>query len=116
MIEKNVSEEAKNSLEMQQVIDEMPERIKISIDNKKMQDFINWYIGTKYDECKDMSIDDLILFLLRSKGHELYLEQLNSDAKEAEQDMIIDALVDGGLLAYVDDEDGIGHLSRVDKK
>ena len=116
MIEKNVSEEAKNSMEMQPVINEMPDRIKISIDNKKMQDFINCYVGSKYDECKDMSLDDLILFLLRSKGHELYLEQLNSDAKDAEQDMIMDALVDGGLLAYVDDEDGIGHLSRVDKK
>ena len=114
MIEKNVSEEAKNSLQMQPVIDEMPDRIKMKDNNKKKENFINWYVGSTYDQVKDMSFDDLILFLLRSYGE--YMFNRSQCTREDEINLVIDTMVERGFLQFVDDEDGVCHLKPLDKK
>ena len=114
MIEKNVSEEAKNSLQMQPVIDEMPERIKIRDNDKKKEDFINWYVGSTYDQLKDMSFDDLILFLLRSYGERMFHKA--QCTKEDEVSLVIDTMVERGFLRFVDDENGECHLAPLDDR
>ena len=113
MFEKNVSEEAKNSMEMQPVIDEMPDRIKIKDNNKDKENFINWYVGSTYDQCKDMSLDDLILFLLRSYGE--FMFNKSQCTREDEINLVIDTMVERGFLQFVDDEDGLCHLKPLDK-
>ena len=114
MIEKNVSEEAKNSLLLQPVLDDMPERIKIKLNDKKKADFINWYVGSTYDECKDMSLDDLILFILRSYGEHMFNK--SESTREDEINLVIDTMVERGFLQFVDDENGVCHLKPLDKK
>lgn len=113
MFEKNVSEQAKNSMEMQPVIDEMPERIKFKDRNKKKEDFINWYVGSTYDQFKDMSLDDLMLFLLRSYGE--FMFNRSQCTREDEINLVIDTMVERGFLQFVDDEDGVCHLKPLDK-
>ena len=113
MFEKNVSEQAKNSLQMQPVIDEMPDRIKIKDNNRKKEDFINWYVGSTYDQFKDMSLDDLMLFLLRSYGE--FMFNKSQSTREDEINLVIDTMVERGFLQFVDDEDGTCHLKPLDK-
>jgi len=114
MIEKNISAEAKNSLQMQPVLDEMPERIKIKDNNKKKEDFINWYVGSIYDDCKDMSLDDLILFLLRSYGE--FMFNKSQCTREDEINLVMDTMVERGFLQFVDGENGECHLAPLDNK
>lgn len=114
MIEKNLSKEAKDSMQYDLVLNEMPERIKIKDNNKKKEDFINWYVGLAYDDCKDMSLDDLILFLLRSHGESMFNK--SQSTREEEIDLVIDTMVERGFLQFVDDEEGVCHLKPLDKK
>ena len=115
MIERNISEAAKNSMQMQPVLDEMPERIKIKNNNKRVEDFINWSVGVAYDDCKDMSRDDLILFVLRNRAMDQYLRMGRDETIDNDMEIITDALVDNGMAKFVENEDGCLDLAPVDK-
>lgn len=114
MIEKNISEKAKNAMTMKPVLDEMPDRIKIDTGNKEMQDFINWHVGFNYDDCKDMSRDDLILFILRSQAVNQFIRMGNEQRTTNNIDDIINVLVDSGIAEGIE-EDGEFSLKVVKK-
>ncbi len=107
MIEKNISEEAKNAMTMKPVLDEMPDRIKIDTGNKEMQDFINWHVGINYDDCKDMSRDDLILFILRHQAVNQFIRMGNEERTTNQIDDITNVLIDSGIAEEIEEDDNL---------